>query len=72
MLSSGELLGAAKRLEGRTKEHSEKIKQKLEKERILAERQRARQAAFEEEQAIRRLAQQAAEEKVGKVQLTGK
>ena len=64
MLSAGELLGAAKRLEGRTKEHTERMKQKVEKERLLAQRQAARQAALEEEKAARRLAQQAAEEEV--------
>lgn len=36
-LSLGELRASQKRLEGRTKDHTEKMKQKLEKERILAE-----------------------------------
>lgn len=63
-LSAGELQRAAQRLESRVKGHSEKLKQKLEKERLLAERQRQRQQQREEEAAARRQAQLAAEEEV--------
>ncbi|KAL4434646.1 hypothetical protein ABPG77_002769 [Micractinium sp. CCAP 211/92] len=62
MLSASDLRESQRRLESRAREASERAKQKAEKERILAERQAARQAAREEEARQRRLAQLAAEE----------
>lgn len=64
MLSDSDLLRSQRKLEARGKEVLEKARQKAEKERLLAERQAARQAAREEEARRRRLAQLAAEEEV--------
>ena len=57
-----DLAASQRRLQQRTKEVSEKAKRQLEKERIARERQASRQAALEEEQRARRLAQVAADE----------
>lgn len=65
MLAS-ELQNAAKRLEARSKQLTETEKRRLEKERIIRERQAARLAAEEEEKRARRLAQQATEEEVSR------
>lgn len=65
MLSSADLRESQRRLESRGREATERARQKAEKERILAERQAARQAAREEEARQRRLAQLAAAEEVG-------
>lgn len=65
MLSASDLRESQRRLESRAREATERARQKAEKERILAERQAARQAAREEESRQRRLAQLAAEEEVG-------
>lgn len=62
MLSAGELRDSQRRLESRAKEATERAKQKADKERLLAERQAARQAARDEEARQKRLAQLAAEE----------
>jgi predicted Holliday junction resolvase-like endonuclease len=64
MLSDSDFLRSQKKLEARGKELLEKARQKAEKERLLAERQAARQRAREEEARQKRLAQLAAEEEV--------
>lgn len=64
MLSDSDFLRSQKKLEARNKELLEKARQKAEKERLLAERQAARQRAREEEARQKRLAQLAAEEEV--------
>ncbi len=66
-MSEGDLLRSQRRLESRSKEVLERARQKAEKERLLAERQAARQAAREEEARHRRLLQLAAEEAVSAV-----
>lgn len=62
MLGNLDLQASKKRLEDRAKAHSEKARREAEKERILKERQSARQQAVEEEKRQRRLAQLKAEE----------
>ena len=64
MFSSSDLLRSQQKLEARSKEVLEKARLKAEKERLLAERQAAREAAREAETRQRRLAQLAAEEEV--------
>ena len=68
MLSASDLLRSQQKLEARSKEVLEKARLKAEKERLLAERQAAREAARNHQARQRRLAQLAAEEEVGAVQ----
>lgn len=63
-LSQGDLLRSQKKLDERGKQNLERARQKAEKERLVAERAAARQAAREEEARQKRLAQLAAEEEV--------